>query len=207
MGTGKTDRDGNLKNLKTDLYKNLSDFFVENGFVCARYDKRGTHESTGDYKTSGLSDLVLDAANVIKYAKNLDYIDEEKIVVCGHSEGAMIATLLTKTEEVNGIILLGGACMGLKEALLYQNYLVFEQVQNMKGILGWYLRKVLTKDRIEKQVTDLFDKSSKSEKSRFFYNGGFFNTKYMKEHNALTNEDYIKITPNHLKSYFLQNSL
>jgi len=197
MGTGTTDRDGNSFGFKTNLYKNLSDMFVEMGYVCIRYDKRGTHESTGDYKTGSLSDLVTDAANIIQYAKKLDYIDEEKIVVCGHSEGAMIATLLTKTEELRGIILLGGACMGLKEALLYQNYLVFEQVQDMRGILGWYLRKVLTKDRIEKQVIDLFNKASKSDKSRFFYNGGFFNTKYMQEHDALSNEEYV----NMLKEY------
>ena len=197
MGTGTTDRDGNSFGFKSNLYKNLSDMFVEMGYVCVRYDKRGTHESTGNYKTSGLSDLVTDAANVIHYVKKLDYVDEKKIVVCGHSEGSMIATLLTKTEELRGIILLGGACMGLKEALLYQNYLVFEQVQDMKGILGWYLRKVLTKDRIEKQVTDLFDKASKSKKARFFYNGGFFNTKYMQEHNALSNEEYVCI----LKDY------
>ena len=197
MGTGTTDRDGNSFGFKSNLYKNLSDMFVEMGYVCVRYDKRGTHESTGNYKTSGLSDLVTDAANVIHYVKKLDYVDEKKIVVCGHSEGSMIATLLTKTEELRGIILLGGACMGLKEALLYQNYIVFEQVQDMKGILGWYLRKVLTKDRIEKQVTDLFDKASKSKKSRFFYNGGFFNTKYMQEHNALSNEEYVRI----LKDY------
>ena len=197
MGTGTTDRDGNSFGFKTNLYKNLSDMFVEMGYVCIRYDKRGTHESTGDYKTGSLSDLVTDAANIIQYAKKLDYIDEEKIVVCGHSEGAMIATLLTKTEELRGIILLGGACMGLKEALLYQNYLVFEQVQDMRGILGWYLRKVLTKDRIEKQVIDLFNKASKSDKSRFFYNGGFFNTKYMQEHDALSNQEYV----NMLKEY------
>ena len=197
MGTGTTDRDGNSFGFKTNLYKNLSDMFVEMGYVCIRYDKRGTHESTGDYKTGGLSDLVSDAANIIHYAKKLDYIDEEKIVVCGHSEGAMIATLLTKTEELRGIILLGGACMGLKEALQYQNYLVFDQVQDMKGILGWYLRKVLTKDRIEKQVTDLFNRASKSTKPRFFYNGGFFNTKYMQEHASLSDEEYISI----LKEY------
>ena len=197
MGTGTTDRDGNSFGFKTNLYKNLSDMFVEMGYVCIRYDKRGTHESTGDYKTGGLSDLVSDAANIIHYAKKLDYIDEEKMVVCGHSEGAMIATLLTRTEELCGIILLGGACMGLKEALQYQNYLVFEQVQDMKGILGWYLRKVLTKDRIEKQVTDLFNRASKSNKPRFFYNGGFFNTKYMQEHASLSDEEYISI----LKEY------
>ena len=197
MGTGTTDRDGNSFGFKTNMYKNLSDMFVEMDYVCIRYDKRGTHESTGNYKTGSLSDLVLDAANIVHYAKKLDYIDEEKIVVCGHSEGAMIATLLTKTEELHGIILLGGACMGLKEALLYQNYLVFEQVQDMKGILGWYLRKILSKKRIEKQVNDLFDKASKSDKSRFFYNGGFFNTKYMQEHNSLNDKEYA----NMLKEY------
>ena len=94
MGTGKTNRDGNSFGFQTNLYKNLSNMFVNMGCVCIRYDKRDTYESTGDYNTSG-------------------------------------------------IILLGGACMGLKEALLYQNYLVVEQAQSMNGIFGWYLRKVL----------------------------------------------------------------
>ena len=197
MGTGSLDRDGNGFGFKSNIYKDLSDMFVELGYVCVRYDKRGTHESTGDGKTSGLFDLVNDAANVICYAKKLDYVDEEKIVVCGHSEGSMIATLLTRTEDLSGIILLSGACMGLQDAMLYQNYLVLEQVNDIKGILGWYLRKVLKKDKIEKQVSDIYDKAEKSDKPRFFCNGTFLSTKYMKEHHALTKEDYIKL----LKAY------
>lgn len=197
MGTGSLDRDGNGLGFKSNIYKDLSDMFVEMGCVCIRYDKRGTHESTGDAKTSGLSDLVNDAANVIHYAKKLDYVDEEKIVVCGHSEGAMIATLLTKDEQLEGIILLGGACMGLKDAMLYQNYLVIEQVRNMKGILGWYLRKVLKEDAIEKQVSDIFEKAEQSKKSTYFYRGALLPTKYMKEHYTLNSEDYVKL----LKAY------
>ena len=54
---------------------------------------------------------VNDAATIIHYAKKLDYVDSERVVVCGHSEGAMIATLLTKQEKLQGIILLSGACM------------------------------------------------------------------------------------------------
>lgn len=193
MGTGSLDRDGNGLGFKSNLYKDLSDMFVEMGYVCVRYDKRGTHESTGDGKTSGLLDLVNDAANVIHYAKKLDYVDEEKIVVCGHSEGSMIATLLTKTEELQGIILLSGACMSLKDAMLYQNYLVLEQANDMKGILGWYLRKVLKKDKIEKQVSVIYERANKTNKPRYFYNGTFLSTKYMKEHHALTKEDYIEL--------------
>lgn len=197
MGTGTLDRDGNGFGFKSNLYKDLSDMFVDMGYVCVRYDKRGTHESTGNVKTSGLSDLVNDAANVINYAKKLDYIDSEKIVVCGHSEGSMIATLLTKTENLQGIILLSGACMSLKEAMLYQNYLVIEQVKNMKGILGWFLRKTLKNTNVEKQVSDIYEKAEIASKETYFYNGTLLNTKYMREHNALTGEDYINL----LKAY------
>ena len=121
MGTGKTDRDGNMRGFKTDIYKNLSDMFVKMGYTCIRYDKRGTHESTGNFKTAGLSDLVNDSAKVIEYAKTLPCVDENRIIACGHSEGSMIATLLTKQEKLERIILLGGACICLKSAMEYQN--------------------------------------------------------------------------------------
>lgn len=196
-GTGSLDRDGNSMFLKTNLYKDLSDMFVELGFVCIRYDKRGTHESKVKNLNFGLSDLVNDAATIIKNAKKLDFVDNEKIVICGHSEGAMIATLLTKKENLKGIILLGGACMGLKEASLYQNYLVLEQVQDMKGILGWYLRKVLKSDKIEKQVSEPFEIAEKTQKDKFFYKGSILSTKYIREHHKLTDKEYIEL----LKSY------
>lgn len=197
MGTGSLDRDGNSFGFKSNLYKDMSDMFVDMGYVCIRYDKRGTHESKASGINYGLSDLVDDAASIIHYAKKLDYVDEEKIVVCGHSEGAMIATLLTKNEDLKGIILLGGAGLGLKEAMLYQNYLVLEQVSDMKGILGWYLRKVLNKESIEKQVSDMFEKAEESKKDIFFYRGSFIPTKYMREHHKLTSDEYLKL----LKEY------
>ena len=36
---------------------------------------------------------------VLKLSYNSEYLDNEKVVVCGHSEGAMIATLLTQKEN------------------------------------------------------------------------------------------------------------
>ena len=137
MGTGKLDRDGNGKGIKTDLYKNMSDMFVNMGYVCVRYDKRGTHESTGKFNATGLSAHVADTAKVIEYAKKLDYVDESKVVACGHSEGAMIATLLTKQEKLDRIILLGGACMCLKSAMEYQNLALLDEFKNKKGLLAW----------------------------------------------------------------------
>jgi len=198
-GTGSLDRDGNGIGFKSNIYKELSDMFVQMEYVCIRYDKRGTHESKGKGLSFGLNDLVNDAANIIHYAKKLDYVDEENVVVCGHSEGAMIATLLTKNKELDlkGIILLAGACMSLKDAMMYQNYLVLDQVKDMKGLLGWFLRKTLKKEEIENQVSELFLKAEKAKKDMFFYRGNIMPSKYIKEHNALTKEDYIEI----LKTY------
>ena len=198
-GTGSLDRDGNNLGFKSNIYKELSNIFVEMGYVCIRYDKRGTHESKGTGLNFGLSDLVNDAANIIHYAKKLDYIDEEKVVVCGHSEGVMIATLLTKNEDLDlkGIILLSGACMSLRDAMMYQNYLVLDQVKDMKGILGWFLRKTLKKESIEKQISDFFLKAEHSKKNVYFYKGSIIPTKYTREHNALTKEDFIEL----LKAY------
>jgi len=194
MGTGSSDRDGNGGGLKhSDLYKNMSDMFVNMGCVCIRYDKRGTHESTGDAKTCGLTDLVNDAANVIQYGKNLEYVDNEKIIVCGHSEGSMIATLLTEKIELQGIILLCGACMGLKEAMIYQNVQLCDEVQTMGGIKGWFLRLLVKKEKVIQQVNDIFEKANKSTNERFFFRGIYLSSKYIKEHGELTGEKYTEI--------------
>ena len=193
MGTGKTDRDGNQFGFKSNLYKDLSDIFVSLGCVTIRYDKRGTHQSTGDFSKAGLSDLVNDSASVIEYAKTLPYVDKNRIIACGHSEGAMIATLLTKQENLDRIILLGGACMCLKAALEYQNSKVLSEFENTKGLLGWYIRKVVTKEKITKQINSLFEKAKNSKKDKFFFNGAFLPTKWLKEHGALTNEDFVKM--------------
>lgn len=193
MGTGKLDRDGNQKGFKSNFYKDLSDMFVKMGYACIRYDKRGTHESTGKFNSAGLSDLVLDAASVIEYAKNLDFVDEHKIIACGHSEGAMIATLLTKQTELEKVILLGGACICLKSAMEYQNFKVIDEFENKKGLLGWYIRKMINKETVAKQLTALYEKANKAKKDTFFFRGAFLPAKWLKEHGSLTNDDYIKM--------------
>lgn len=71
-------RDGNEKSFIPNFYKTLSDQFAQMGCVCVRYDKRGTFETSGDYNTSGLSDLVKDAISVIQYTKELAYVDPSR---------------------------------------------------------------------------------------------------------------------------------
>ncbi|MBP3431637.1 MAG: alpha/beta hydrolase [Clostridia bacterium] len=169
MGTGKLDRGGNTKGFKTVLYKNMSDMFVNMGYVCIRYDKRGTHESGGKFNTAGLSDLVNDSASVIEYTKGLPYVDENRIIDCGHSEGSMIATLLTKQKKLERIILLGGACMCLKSATEYQSFTVLNEYKDKKGLLAWFLNKTISKEKVKKQLNALYEKAKNAPKDIFFY--------------------------------------
>ena len=53
----------------------------------------------------------------------------------------MIATLLTRTEELRGIILLGGACMSLKEALQYQNFQALNFLHNILFFFCYYIKQ------------------------------------------------------------------
>lgn len=193
MGTGKTDRDGNEKGFKTDLYKNFAKMFVEFGCVCVRYDKRGTYQTKGNFDTAGLSDLVDDAISVIRYIKSLPYVDETKIIVCGHSEGAMIATLLSSNEDTAGLLLLGGAATCMKDALLYQNHLAAEEFAKKKGLLGMLLRSQTTQERTDAKVEAMFQKCVSAKKERVFFGGAMLNAKWVKEHASHSSEDYVTL--------------
>ena len=193
MGTGKTDRDGNEKGFRTDLYKNFAEMFAECGFVSVRYDKRGTHQTEGNYNTAGLGDLIDDAISVIRYTKSLPYVDESRVIVCGHSEGAMIATLLSAKEDTAGLLLLGGAATCMKDALLYQNYLASEEFAKKKGLLGMLLRSQTTQEKTDAKVEAMFQKCISAKKERVFLGGAMLNTKWVKEHAFYRSEDYVAL--------------
>lgn len=190
MGSGKTDRDGNEKGFCTDLYKNFAALFTSYGFVCVRYDKRGTYQTEGNYNTVGLSNLTDDAVSVIRYVKTLPFVDEKRIIVCGHSEGAMIATLLTKQEETAGLLLLGGAAICLKDATLYQNYLAAEEFKKKKGFLGVLLRNQASQVKTNAKIEAMFQKCVNTEKDRIFFGGAMLNAKWVREHASHSSEDY-----------------
>ena len=192
-GTGSLDRDGNSAMMKLNIYKELSDFFAENGYACVRYDKRGTHESKGKELSQSLTTLTDDAKSVIEHCKQIPYVDENNIVVCGHSEGSMIATLLTEKTGVDKIILLGGAGMSLKDAMLFQTDTMLTEAKEGSGFKYWLLRKLIKEEKAKKQVNNLYEKAEKSNKSWFFYRGGIMPTTYIKEHNQMTPEAYLEI--------------
>jgi hypothetical protein len=75
----------------------------------------------------------------------------------------------------------------------YQNLALIDEFKNKKGLLAWYINKVVTREKIKKQLSAMFSKANKAKKDTFFFNGAFLPAKWLKEHGDLTDEDFIKM--------------
>ena len=97
-GSGPTDRDGNNISLKSDYLKILAEGLQQNGISTFRYDKRGVGKSVGDLKNANeikFSDYINDVVSIIKHFKQSKKFKE--LVVIGHSEGALIGMVASRS--------------------------------------------------------------------------------------------------------------
>ena len=109
-GSGPTDRDGNNTSLKSNYLKMLADGLYENGISSYRYDKRGVGSSVGDIKTGNeirFSDYINDVKSIINHFKDTNKF--KKIVVIGHSEGALIGMIACRSITDQFISISGAA--------------------------------------------------------------------------------------------------
>ena len=107
-GSGPTDRDGNSSSIKGYYLKMLADGLYKNGVSTFRYDKRGVSKSLGNLKSTAeirFSDYINDAKSIINHFKNIKRFT--KIVVIGHSEGALIGMIASKSLVDNFISIAG----------------------------------------------------------------------------------------------------
>ena len=180
-GSGPIDRDGNAPSLRLSL--NTSNRFAEHmskrtadeAIAVFCYDKRGVGKSIikGDknlfYRT-GLEDLVSDAVEAVRYLANHPRIDKKRIVICGHSEGAIIMPLICRDIVKSGLdppvgcIFYGGFGDNLKDAMESQQKRAVEEVKEMSGFLGWLLRRFVSEEKIEKQQKDMMEKINADDK-------------------------------------------
>lgn len=122
-GSGPTDRDGNNRlGIRSDCYRLLAEELTAAGYAVLRYDKRAIGSSVLDDPTL-VAELTLD--QYIDDATALaDYLAGEgfrRVVLAGHSEGALIASVAAqRSPAVAGIISLCGAGYPMDEVLRLQ---------------------------------------------------------------------------------------
>ena len=72
----------------------IADQFARSGVAALAYDKRGSGDSTGDWKASSYDDLANDVLAGIDLLASRPDIDPRRIGLHGHSEGGIIAAIV-----------------------------------------------------------------------------------------------------------------
>lgn len=104
-GTGLVDRDENIDGVP--IFGQLAGGLADAGYLVMRYDKRGIGQSGGRPETADLEVYSDDVRTMIEYLEDRDDVDDERLVVVGHSEGGWIALDAAERERgIDAVVLL-----------------------------------------------------------------------------------------------------
>lgn len=122
-GSGDIDRNESVYGHKPFLV--LADYLTRQGIAVLRYDKRGCEKSTGNYKDATTQDFSNDVLAAIAYIKSRKELNSKQIGLIGHSEGGIIAPIVTsKSKEIAFVVLLSGTGVIGEENLYQQSSLI-----------------------------------------------------------------------------------
>jgi uncharacterized protein len=120
-GSGPLDRDSNHRRARFDVARQLAHALAAGGLASLRYDKRGVGESPGDWRTAGLYDNVDDLGRARDALAARPEVDPRRIVLAGHSEGAVLAAALAaRGVPTVGVVLLAMSATPGEELLRWQ---------------------------------------------------------------------------------------
>ncbi|MGY1824667.1 alpha/beta hydrolase family protein [Geodermatophilus sp. SYSU D00079] len=124
-GSGPLDRDSNHRRMRFDVTRQLAHALAAGGIASLRYDKRGVGESPGDWRATGFSENVDDLGRAHAALAAHPGVDPARIVLAGHSEGALLAAALAARggrvdDGVAGVVLLSTSATPGDELLRWQ---------------------------------------------------------------------------------------
>jgi pimeloyl-ACP methyl ester carboxylesterase len=129
-GSGPQDRYGFVPGTSIDVGSHeIHDALARAGFVVLRYDDRGVGRSElGPTSTPGYLSFVSDARRAAAFLARRPEVDARKIIVIGHSEGALTATIVGRERfsggrgrhRLAGVVLMASTGRGLREVIYSQ---------------------------------------------------------------------------------------
>ncbi len=126
-GAGPQDRHGFVPGSSVDIGSHeLHDALAAAGFVVLRFDDRGVGSSTiGEDPTPGFLGLVDDARRALATLATQPLVNPQQILLIGHGEGALIASILAgeriraggRKRPIAGLVLFAGPGRNLRELI------------------------------------------------------------------------------------------
>ncbi|TCD24249.1 alpha/beta fold hydrolase [Pseudomonas sp. IC_126] len=109
-GSGPTDRNGNSPMGHNDSLKRLAQALAKRGIASLRYDKRGVGQSLAVAPDERQLHVERYAADAVAWAQMLKADPRfSAVVLVGHSEGALIASLATPVAKPDALISIAGS--------------------------------------------------------------------------------------------------
>ncbi|MGY1777641.1 alpha/beta hydrolase family protein [Geodermatophilus sp. SYSU D00804] len=120
-GSGPLDRDSDHRRARFGVTRELAHALAGGGLASLRYDKRGVGGTPGDWRRAGLHDAADDLARARDALAARPEVDPGRIVLAGHSEGALLAAAVAaRGVPVAGVVLLAGSATPGDELLRWQ---------------------------------------------------------------------------------------
>lgn len=124
-GSGPLERDASVAGIP--LFAQLAGQLADLGYVVLRYDKRGVGQSGGRTETVTLQDYAEDVIACVKWLDRRKDVDDRRISVVGHSEGAAVAMLAAAREKrIASIALVAGMGTTGRELILEQQQMLLD---------------------------------------------------------------------------------
>ena len=162
-GSGPQNRDEELMGHQPFLV--LADYLTRRGVAVLRVDDRGVGKSTGDFGVATSRDFADDALVGLHFLKSRQDINPRQIGLVGHSEGGLIAPLVsTRSKDVAFMVLMAGSGVTGEEIIQQQIELIMkangmapEGIQSslaLQGRLFEILRQEPDAARAEQKMTE-----------------------------------------------------
>ncbi|GGF24154.1 alpha/beta fold hydrolase [Flavobacterium limi] len=120
--SGTSQHDRNYTYMGRQFFTVLADELARKGIASLRVDDRGTGKTSGNFKESTTGDFADDVDAQIDYLKSDKNIDASHIGLIGHSEGGMIASIVSaRNKNVKFMVSLSGVAVSGLEMLNLQN--------------------------------------------------------------------------------------
>jgi pimeloyl-ACP methyl ester carboxylesterase len=107
------------------IFGQIAGMLADAGFTVIRYDKRGVGQSGGRSESATLADYADDVLAVRRFLSERKDVDDRRIAIFGHSEGAAVALIAASRDKgVASVILAGGASGSGADLVLEQQQAV-----------------------------------------------------------------------------------
>ncbi len=106
-GSAPQDRDNTTSGSDYRPFREIADTLARHGIATLRLDDRGVGASTGTLEGVNTAGRTVDAAIALAFLRARPDIDVSRLAILGHSEGALIATMIAAEDRaLRGLVLM-----------------------------------------------------------------------------------------------------